>query len=206
METWFRQLAEVPDVGFEGSPGVDRSRLPGHNAVPEIDHYDFRGRQLVSLSWPMKGGSTSASPAQSWETKPRKGETQAQTVLRQLHETLELPGTLSDYHFAIQNCHEELRGHSREEPWVLAEVERLCWLDIRLIEKYPETITNEYGEGRTYYSVSAFHDLINLYETEGFLHEALGVARIGQRFDQCEDEVEDLEERISRIEAEVNVA
>lgn len=154
MEKWFRRLAEVPGVGYEGSPSVDRSQLPGHDATPKIERYNYDGERHVSVMWPMKDGSTSASPAHRWETKPRRGETEAQTALRQLRETLELPGTLSDYHFAIQHCHDALRGDAREEPWVLEEVERLCWLDIRLIENYPQTITNEYGGDRTYFGVS----------------------------------------------------
>lgn len=206
MERWFRRFAEVPALNYQGSPGVDRTRLPGHNAVPTIDSYDHDGKKHVYLTWPTKDGSTSASPAHGWETKPCKGETQAQTSLRQLHETLELPGNLSDYHFAIQNCHDALPGHAREEPWVLNEVERLCWLDIRLIKKYPETITNEYGGERTYFGVSAFHQLIGMYEKEGYLREALEVARIGQRFEQCEREVEELQERIAQIEAEASAA
>ena len=206
MEKWYRRLAEVPGVGYEGSPGVDRTRLPGHDATPKIDRYEYDGERREYMSWPMKGGSTSASPAKTWETKPRRGETEAQTALRQLRETLELPGTLSDYHFAIQHCHDALPGDARDEPWVLEEVERLCRLDIRLIEAYPETITNEYGGDRTYYGVSAFHRLIDLYEGEGFLREALEVARVGQRFEQCQGKVEELEERLARIEAEVDAA
>lgn len=206
MEKWYRRLAEVPGVGYEGSPGVDRTRLPGHNAAPKIDRYDYDGEQREYMSWPTKDGSTSASPAKNWETKPRRGETEAQTALRQLRETLELPGTLSDYHFAIQHCHDELCGDAREEPWVLGEVERLCQLDIRLIEAYPETITSEYGGERTYYGVSAFHRLTDLYETEGFLREALEVARVGQKFEQCQGKLEELESRLSRIEAEADAA
>jgi hypothetical protein len=206
MERWFRRLAEVPGVGYQGSPGVDRTRLPGHDTVPKIDHYNFGGERHVSVMWPMKDGSTSASPAQSWQTEPREGETKAQTALRRMREALELPGKLSDYHFAIQNCHDALRAAAREEPWVFEEVERLCWLDIRLIEAYPETITNEYGGGSTYFSVSAFHRLVGMYEKEGFLREALDVARIGQKFGQCPGKVEELEGRIARIEAEADAA
>jgi hypothetical protein len=206
MKKWFRRLAEVPGVGYEGSPGVDRTKLPGHDTVPKIDRYDYDVERREYMMWPMKDGSTSASPAKNWETKPRRGETEAQTALRQLRETLELPGTLSDYHFAIQHCHDELRVDAREEPWVLEEVEQLCWLDIRLIEKYPETITNEYGGDRTYFGVSAFHRLIEMYEREGFLRGALEVARIGQRFEQRQGQVEEFEIRIARIEAEANAA
>lgn len=206
MEKWFRRLAEVPGVAYEGSPGVDRTRLPGHDATPKVDRYDYDGERREYMTWATKDGSTSASPAKNWETKPRRGETEAQTALRQLRETLELPGTLRDYHFAIQHCQDELRGDAREEIWALEEVERLCRLDIRLIEEYPETITNEYGGDRNYFGVSAFHRLIDLYETEGFLREALEVARVGQKFEQCQGKVEELEARLSRVEAEADAS
>jgi hypothetical protein len=221
MEKWYRRLAEVPGIEYRPDPAIDRTQLPGHDAVPKIDRYEFDGKRHESMSWPTEGGSTGASPAQEWKTQPRKGETEAQTTLRQLREALELPGTLSNYHFAIQGSHDALRGFAREEPWVLEEVERLCWLDIRLIGQYPKTITldpitiddkelakvaaERRGE-RTFFSVSAFHQLISMYEREGYLREALEVARIGQQFEQCLGKAEEIEERINRVEAEADAA
>lgn len=113
MEKWYRRLAEVPRIQYEPDPSIDRSKLPGHDAVPRIHLYEFDGKQHESLDWPMKDGSTSASPSQSWETKPRRGESESKRTLRQLRGCLELPGKLSDYHFAIQNCHNTLEGFAR---------------------------------------------------------------------------------------------
>jgi hypothetical protein len=145
MNLWFRRLAEVPHVGYEGSSSVDRALLPGHNDTPEISYYDYEGKRNVSLQWPMGQGSTSASPAVTWEPTQRQGESTAEFKLRRLNEKLELPGTLSDYHFAIQGCHDELSRFVRQSPQVLEILETLCWLDIRLIEHFPETITYESG-------------------------------------------------------------
>jgi len=222
MEKWFRRLGEVPGIEYKTDPAINRFQLPGHDAVPKIDRYEFDGGRHESRSWPMEGGSTGMSPAQAWKTQPRRGETEAQTTLRQLREALELPGTLSDYHFAIQGCHDALRGFAREEPWVLEEVERLCLLDIRLINQYPETITPEpitiddddlsklaaeRRQGmRSFAYVTAFHQLIRLYEGEGYFREALEVAKIGQKFEQCPGKVEEIQERIGRMEAEADAA
>lgn len=219
MEKWFRRLAEVPGIEYKPDPAIDRTRLPGHDAVPKIDHYEFDGERLESMDWPTKDGSTSSSPAATWETKPIKDETEGQTAFRQLQERLELPGTISDYHFEIQRGHGALWARAREEPWVLEEVERLCWLDIRLINEYPETITlepiriddehlaklaAERRADRNFFGVDAFHQLISMYEREGYLREAFEVAKIGQKFEQSAGKVEEVEEQIKRVEAEAD--
>jgi hypothetical protein len=221
MEKWFRRLAEVPGVNYQSATSIDRTKLPGHDLVPKVDRYSFDGRTHESLSWPTPEGSTSASPAAEWKTEPRKGETEAQTTLRQLQEALELPGTLSNYHFLIQGSHEALRSFAREEPWVLDEVEKLCWLDIRLINAHPSIATlepiavddeemakviAERRGDRKFFHVLAFHQLISMYEREGYLREALDVAKIGQKFEQCLGKVEEIEERIRLAEAQADAA
>ena len=50
----------------------------------------------------LEGGSTSASPAHGYAFGSSEGIAPCEE-LRRLEETLELPGELSEYHFAIQN-------------------------------------------------------------------------------------------------------
>ena len=217
MEKWFRRLADVPGIDYIPDTTVDRSKLPGHDAVAKVSRYVFDGRHHESIEWPSEGGNTGSSPAQAWKTQPREGESEAQTIVRELREALELPGTLSDYHFAIQGCSDELRRLARQEPWVLEEVERLCWVDVRLVSRYPKTITmepitiedeqlakvaRERRGSRQFFGVSAFHHLIAMYEGEGYLREALEVAKIGEQFEQLPGKVEEIEERLKRIESE----
>src|SRR5262245_39755570 len=204
MELWFRRLAEVPQVGYESGSGVDRSLLPGHNDTPEFHYHDYEGNRDISLLWPMGQGSTSASPAKSWEPTQRQGETIVEFKLRRLNEKLELPGTLSDYHFAIQGCHDELSRLTRQSPQVMEVIETLCWLDIRLIEHFPDTITYESGGEKAFFGVSAFHRLISLYQKEGYLDEALRIAQIAEKYRHAHN-LEDLQQRITLIEAEENV-
>lgn len=197
-DKWYRRLADVPTLNYPGSPGVIRTSLPGHNTVPVIDRYGFE-----DLMWTMgKDGWTSSSPSNQWESSPRANETKADFILRRLHEKLELPGTLSDYHFAIQNGHDELQKQIRQAPWVLNEIERLCWLDIRLIELYPATITWEQEGKKEFFRVSAFYRLIDLYLKEGYLAEAMNVAEIAERFGQKGDALERLRERAALLAAE----
>lgn len=152
--------------------------------------------------WKYGDMTTSASPAKEWKTVPRSGESEATTVFRQIYETLELPGMLSDYHFALQNAHGELDNYTTEESWVLPEIERLCWLNIHLVEKYPETISYENDDGVNYARMTAFGRLISLYEDEGYLRDALDVAKIAVKFDSRDDVVERLKERINLLETE----
>jgi hypothetical protein len=201
MTKWFRRLAEIPGVQYNTPQGISRL-LPGYNLIPELHTYDFDGERHESLSWRTKEGSTSASPASEWQTEPRSGESPAQTALRQVFETLELPGVPSDYHFAIQDCNETLWERRREEPWVVEQIEKLCWLNIQLLEACPEAISYEREDEIQYAHVDAFHRLINLYENDGYLKEAFEVARRAMRFEQAEDDIESLQERIDQLEAE----
>jgi hypothetical protein len=141
MNQWFRRLAEVPGIEYECSPNIDRTLLPEYDAVPETgtDESSLDGKINTYISWKTAEGSTSASPAHRWQgwgrsPEPRLDETLPQAILRQCQETLELPGILSDYHHALQSCHELLWKYRRDELWVIAEIERLCCLDLQLKE------------------------------------------------------------------------
>jgi hypothetical protein len=205
MQMWFRCFSEVSGVGYKSHPSIDGSQLSRYITVPEISSYERANERREYLLWPMitGSGSTSASPAKQWTMQPqiaRNGETMAQGKLRQLFESLELPGELLDYHFAIQGCCSALWGLRREEPWVLGEVEQLCWLDIRLIQVYSNIVQVNNDQG--FFSISAFHTLISLYEQEGYLSDALQVAEIAVKFNQQMPALDRIKTRIANLEAE----
>ena len=201
-ENWFPRFAEIPGIEYAPPAGLDFSDLPGRGKIPEISYYDFDGKKRKSIMWKYEDVASSASPAHDWKTAPRPGESESTTLLRQAYETLELPGTLSDYHFALQRTHDELHRFVGKESWIPAEIEKLCRLNVRLLETHPETISYENDEGIHYARVTAFHRLINLYENEGYLREALEIAKIAIRFDYGNEIVEELEERIKLLELE----
>lgn len=202
MTEWFRRLAAIPDVGYATIPQVDRETLPGHDAEPRIYVYVTEGNRRETLIWPTQSGSTSASPAAAYSNEHLSSSAATSDVLLQrLREALELPGTVSDYHFAIQRCLDELWKRRWQEPALLPEVESLCWLDIRLVEARPEAIASPGTEGSSYFRVLAFGQLVDLYRGEGFLTEALEVADRGLRLGQ-EMPVEELRERHARMAAE----
>ena len=201
---WYARLAEIPGISYPGSPGVQRTRLPGHDLKPDVQRYDFDDRRREFLSWTHRDGtSSSASPAKNWETQPLPDSAPPQAILQHLYEVLELPGVASDYHFAIQGCFERLWGQRRTHPWVMGEIEKLCWLDIRLLEALPDTLHYEQTDGTSFYARSiAFERLIQMYERNGYLAEALDVAQRATRFHADDTILKPLRERLARLEAE----
>lgn len=198
---WFKRFAEVPDVSYEGSPRVDRTRLFGYDHEPTVEVYDFDGKRQEHLRWPgLRSGGTSESPAHRHAFGEGFEANSHDDLLWQVEETLELPGELSDYHFAIQFFCEAVYKRRKEDPAVLADVERFCRVDVELVENHLETI--EYEPGK-FYVVPAFGRLVGMYEREGYLREALEVA---ERSLACGQDlgrkVEELRKRVAALEAE----
>ena len=199
-ERWYRRFAEVPGLRYEGDLRL-RSRLRARDAVPEVSRFDFDGQSSVSLMWPMiGGGSTGASPAHElafggWDDPSDK-------IRERILSALELPGILSDYHFAIQSASEALWRRRREEPGQLAFVEWLCWWDVALIEAHPYVIEFEQDGKKRYFAVHAFDRIVGLYEREGFLHEALAAAERFAPFRPNIDTVSELRARVAKLREE----
>ena len=108
-------------------------------------------------------------------------------MLRNLYEGLELPGEPPDYHFLIQHAADELWRRRRNEPELLGEVERLCWLDIGFVQACPDAASYVIDGQRRFYMITGFWLLIQLYEERGDLSDALKVAEIASGYGQCED-------------------
>ncbi len=200
---WYARFGDIPGVSYATPPDIDRTKLKGAAARPTIDRFrGLDGKPVETLSWDTPGGgSTSSSPAheQAFGVELKKMTTPK--VLRHLYETLELPGEPSDYHFAIQGAIEELWRRRRDEPGVLIDVESLSWLDITFIQAQPTTVTNEYSEEPSFYTVRAFARLVSLYEREGAWRDALAVAELGARYGQA-GPTDALLERIAALDAE----
>src|SRR5215211_733172 len=196
---WFRSLADVPRIPYDGSSSIDRSSLDGYNLKPTVSEFEYEGKVHRSLHWPAPDGSTSASPAHERAFADRDAAPREE--LRRLEETLELPGELSDYHFAIQGTCQTVFNQRRTDFGLLEEVERLCWLDAALVEAYPSIA--EYEPGK-FFRVVGYELLMRLYEGEGYFAEALEVAersvRLGQ--EHLLDRAEGLRARLAELEAE----
>jgi hypothetical protein len=201
-ENWFPRFAEIPEIEYAAPKGLDFSHLAVMKITPEISYYNFDGKRRKSIMWNYGNTSSSAAPAHGWTATQRQGESQPLFLLRQVYETLELPGKLSDYHFALQRTHDELNGFIGKESWVASAIENLCKLNIQLLEKHPETISYENENGIHYARVTAFNRLIRLYETEGYLRDALEIAKIALKFDYGYEKVEEIEDKIKLLESE----
>lgn len=203
---WFRRMADIPGLDYEPSVAIDRTKLARHDAVPELQSYEFDGQVQESLRWGYvddgEEWSTSASPAHEVAFGVIDDDLATSTVLTRLWEGLELPGEATDYHFAIQGAAGALWGRRREGPEVLEWVEWLSWLDIRLVQVYPRAVYYEDPGRQGYYGVTAFNTLITLYEREGLLHEALRVAGIAGEYEQGGPQAEELAGRLAKLRVE----
>ena len=175
---WFRRLADAPGLSYEGSPTVDRRRLTGHDFEPEVLEFELEGESRLTLEWPTPDGdSTSESPVYQRISDFYEDPTPRE-ALRWLEETLELPGELSDYYYAIQVACRAIYEGRREDPSLLKEVERFYQLGMELVESYPKSI--EYES----YHMLTYERLVELYAGEGYFHEALEVAERGLKRSQ----------------------
>lgn len=196
---WFPRFAAISGVTYATPAGLDVGKLKARGTRPRVDRWPD---MPPSLSWPMPGGSTSQAPAAGhYLNDPRKATTAR--VLRNLAEALELPGEAEDYHFAIQNVVSLLRSRRGEGMHVLVELERLCWLDLQLIQAHPQAVRYEHREGHlAYVSVTAFKTLLDLYLTEGALAEADRVVQLAQRFEQDLPLLDKARARVAALAAE----
>jgi hypothetical protein len=189
---WFGRFGDVPGVAYATPSSVNRSRLKGANSKPTIVRYDGIP---PSLTW----GSGSASPAHERAFKDMRG-LKTSDLLKNLNEALELPGQILDYHFALQSTLEQLWSRRHDEPGMAEEIERIGWLDIKLVLAHSDEFSVR-DEGR-YVRILAFGNLRLLYEREGALREALQVAEFEAKFADNDKILADLRMR-SAAEAEV---
>ncbi len=175
---WFPRLAAVPGVGYAPPAELDLTKLRRRNARPEVSRYP----DLPPTLW---WGDTTESPASAHVLDDARKATTAR-VLRNLAEVLELPGEPADYHFAIQGVVSQLRSRAGEGPHVFAELERLCWLDLQLIQACPDVVIYDHpDDGPQHAHVTAFKTLLDLYLTEGALGHAARVLPIAEWFGQA---------------------
>jgi hypothetical protein len=194
VAVWYARMADIPDIRFVGSPGVNRDLLADAHARPEVGH----GRYL---SWPSTDGNTSASPAHRRafsEASPDGGV----DLVRWVWEGLEVPGEPSDYHFLLQGAVESFWSNRRVDPGGLQFVETFGHLDLALIEAAPKAVQiSDSGRSSGFVRIVSLEILIRLLEREGAFREALVLGRRAQQFGQGYWS-EDLEAKVAALDEE----
>ncbi|MGI8680005.1 MAG: hypothetical protein ACR2LX_15250 [Jatrophihabitans sp.] len=176
--TWFRRFADIPGIEYTTTPGLDLRHLRKRGLTPEVHDYGSGG----SLWWETEHGGTSQSPAGEHMLDDRQAATPAQ-IRTNVAEALELPGTPSDYHFALQNAASELYGRRRSDPTTIDDAHRLYLLDLDLIQLHPEAVTIGLDGPRTYVSILGLSRLMRMYLNEGRVADAAAIATIAERFE-----------------------
>lgn len=175
---WFPRFGDIPGVAYETPSSVSLNRLKKRNMRPEQTRYRDTPSMLM---W----GSTSASPANE-HFRDDDSDFSVEGVLANVAEALELPGIASDYHFGIQGAVQWLWKRRYDDAGVFDEVERLCWLDLQLIQSQPQAVSMERDGATQYFRVVAFQTLVTMYSTEGALTDAVRVLDLARRFEQSE--------------------
>ncbi|AZM58163.1 MULTISPECIES: hypothetical protein [unclassified Streptomyces] len=194
MAKWFERMAAIPGVRFTGSPGVAREALAEAHVRPQMSY--------VSLMWPTAEGSTSATPA----SRHVPVEASGADLVTRVWEALELPGGAMDYHFVLQGAVDRLWSGRRSYPDGLELLEVFALLDLELMEAAPQAVSFDTGPvPASFVHVTSVPRLVMLLEREGAFSDALEVARRLAPFEQGEDAVARLSEKIGALSAEATV-
>lgn len=199
--TWYERFGAVPGLNYSTPPGIRRPPLPAGFLKPQRNVFQIDGKPVEQLSWPMENGSTSASPAQRWSVDTDPRDPPPDLLLKRLFEKLELPGLAKDYHFVLLHAYELLVRHARRDPDLWTDLERVCLLDISLIERQPHVL-RIFDDREELISVPAYRHLISLYERNGLLDDALAVAQRAAAVGYGKQEVDRLQERIDALGSE----
>jgi hypothetical protein len=182
-EEWFGRVADVPGIGYAGSSRVDRSKLSAARARPIKSEF---GSDMWSLG---DGRQTSVPPAGELASTGWEGS--SEDLLLRLERLLELPGYPTSYHFGIQRCMEVLWKRRVAEPQLLADLEKFFWLDIQLVQARPRPFMIDASDpSRGFAMMYSFRRLFDVYLTEGYIPEALAVARLCEEFGQGSEALE----------------
>jgi len=193
VTTWYARMADIPNIQFEGSPGVNRVLLAEAHIRPRSE-YGY-------LSWPTLQGSTSASPAHqrafSDFTSMNRND-----LVRWVWEGLEIPGEPPDYHFLLQGAVEKLWSRRRSDPEGLGFVEIFGYLDLTLIEAAPQAVALDRADRpQGFVHIVTLDRLLTLLEREGALRDALALSRRAQRFGDVYRR-ESLEAKVAALDEE----
>ena len=203
-------MRDIPGLEWEAPVVIDRTKLPGHDKEPVIRRFEFDDDTHESLAWgwvPLDGPD--GAPGGMRAARTPAGEhlwaedlpaLSTEQLVQRVWEALELPDTAFGYHMILQGAYQELWARRRREPMTLNACEHLAWVDLRLVRAHPPA-AGVVGPGDCPVMVVGFQMLIGVYRREGFLNEALEVARLAAETGQHSGAkaVADLEARLAAV-------
>ena len=173
---WFTSFSDVPGVVWGPLVPINTRTLKHRDAtastVRRQDYLDPTSSR-EELCW-SHGDQWSGSPASQYKRGLEEQRSPEKTA-RHVSEILALPGTPSDYHFAILAACENLWGARTNELRVLHWIERMCLADIAMFEAIPGVAARVDRDRMGIDQISAgpcFAQLRTIYLREGFLAEA----------------------------------
>lgn len=216
-------MADVPGLGFTGSPGVQRNRLPLHDASAvtrkeqtwremgfDMEALASRHRDVdaerFSLVWHDRAGrELNTSPVRLHQDRMAEDESRPSVTAR-TWEYLELPGEPMDYHFALMAAVDELWSR-RQKPEALADVEVFARLDVMLCVTRPAMLWNisETTGERFSARVTSADRLLRILELAGEWRDALTIAeQLVAALDQQEARRDTYVARVADLDAELS--
>lgn len=168
-DRWYPRLADMPGVAFTGSPGVQRSKLRGSTTrARKADWGD-------GLDWPERNGEW-GSPAQAH--RQDFAELSTDRLVRNVWECLELPGTLGDWHFTLQDAAGELFRRRHSEPAALRHCEQFALIDLQLTQARPQAFLIDAAKSDSgYVGVTSLNVLMRVYRAMDDLPSAVEISR-----------------------------
>ena len=177
---WFASMLEIE--GVEGIPllAVEEANLLNREAVAEVRQWNsFSEEPMESLEWRLPSGQElHQSPSSEHLEREEIPGQPAEQVAAHISEALLLPGTPSDYHFAILNACEKLWGRRGYDYRCFGWIEGLCLADITMFESIEGLAARVDGSPEAKYdpdtipAFPSFNRLSGIYMREGFITEA----------------------------------
>lgn len=111
--------------------------------------------------------------------------------------TLSLPAQARHQHRFLQDAVTFISGSHRGEVEPDQWCRWLSWVDLRLVDAYPEVVPNPTADNEYLRRLSCCDYLIDFNRREGFIGDAIAAAQVGVPFGQFEDDLEDMRAQLA---------
>lgn len=179
---WFKSISEIPGINWEPLILIDRQQLKHAESFMKVEDSELSDRK--NIWWYDKDGkpfNNSWSPSHN-EWGKISDEMSIDRTVKVISTALILPGTPSDYHFGITSAVEILYKKRKESEKAIDLVEKLCLLDISMIESLPQiaepkNYNDDHWNPGQFPVHPSYRRLITIYMKEGLLEDAVDLEK-----------------------------